>query len=100
MLGIPSESPPKVETLVSGLFGWRLFVANANLRVGGGKMIGFRNIRRWVIDTKKMSEILEAVKIRLRFDTTGEFEKALLRLLSDNVLVSVWGANGFYKQKG
>lgn len=30
-----------------------------------------------------MSEILEAVKIRLRFDTTGEFEKALLQLLKD-----------------
>lgn len=31
-----------------------------------------------------MSEILEAVKIRLRFDTAGEFEKALLQLLKDN----------------
>lgn len=30
-----------------------------------------------------MGEILEAVKLRLRFDTTGEFEKALLQLLKD-----------------
>lgn len=30
-----------------------------------------------------MSEILEAVKLRLRFDYTGEFEKALLQLLKD-----------------
>jgi hypothetical protein len=30
-----------------------------------------------------MDEILEAVKLRLRFDTTGEFEKALLQLLKD-----------------
>jgi hypothetical protein len=30
-----------------------------------------------------MSEILEAVKLRLRFDDTGEFEKALLQLLKD-----------------
>lgn len=33
-----------------------------------------------------MSEILEAVKIRLRFDTTGEFEKALLQLLRNSNL--------------
>ncbi len=31
----------------------------------------------------EMSEILEAVKLRLRFDNTGEFEKALLQLLKD-----------------
>jgi hypothetical protein len=30
-----------------------------------------------------MNEILEAVKLRLRFDTTGEFEKALLKLLKN-----------------
>jgi len=30
-----------------------------------------------------MNEILEAVKLRLRFDDTGEFEKALLKLLKD-----------------
>ncbi len=30
-----------------------------------------------------MNEILEAVKLRLRFDDTGEFEKALLQLLKD-----------------
>ena len=30
-----------------------------------------------------MNEILEAVKLRLRFDNTGEFEKALLQLLKD-----------------
>ena len=30
-----------------------------------------------------MDEILEAVKLRLRFDDTGEFEKALLQLLKD-----------------
>ena len=29
-----------------------------------------------------MSEILEAIKLRLRFDNTGEFEKALLELLN------------------
>jgi len=35
-------------------------------------------------DTKiNMSEILEAVKLRLRFDDTGEFKKALLKLLKD-----------------
>jgi hypothetical protein len=28
-----------------------------------------------------MDEILEAVKLRLRFDNTGEFERALLQLL-------------------
>ncbi len=27
--------------------------------------------------------IVEAVRLRLRFDTTGEFEKALLQLLKD-----------------
>lgn len=27
--------------------------------------------------------VLEAVRLRLRFDTTGEFEKALLQLLKD-----------------
>ena len=31
-----------------------------------------------------MSEILEAIKLRLRFDDTGEFEKALLQLLNGN----------------
>jgi hypothetical protein len=30
-----------------------------------------------------MDEILEAVKLRLRFDNTGEFERALLQLLKD-----------------
>jgi hypothetical protein len=30
-----------------------------------------------------MSEILEAVRLRLQFDNTGEFEKALLQLLKD-----------------
>jgi hypothetical protein len=30
-----------------------------------------------------MNEILEAVKLRLRFDDSGEFEKALLQLLKD-----------------
>ena len=30
-----------------------------------------------------MDEILEAVKLRLRFDDTGEFEEALLQLLKD-----------------
>ena len=28
-------------------------------------------------------DVLEAVRLRLRFDTTGEFEKALLQLLKD-----------------
>lgn len=28
-----------------------------------------------------MDEILEAVKLRLRFDDTGEFERELLKLL-------------------
>jgi hypothetical protein len=30
-----------------------------------------------------MDKILEAVKLRLRFDNTGEFERALLQLLKD-----------------
>jgi hypothetical protein len=30
-----------------------------------------------------MDKILEAVKLRLRFDSTGEFERALLQLLKD-----------------
>jgi len=30
-----------------------------------------------------MDEILEAVKLRLRFDDNGEFGKALLQLLKD-----------------
>jgi hypothetical protein len=33
------------------------------------------------MENLKMSEILEAVKLRLRFDNTGEFERALLQLL-------------------
>jgi hypothetical protein len=28
-----------------------------------------------------MSELMDAVRLRLRFDTTGEFEKELLKLL-------------------
>ena len=28
-------------------------------------------------------DVLEAVRLRLRFGTTGEFEKALLQLLKD-----------------
>ena len=28
-------------------------------------------------------DVLEAVRLRLRLDTTGEFEKALLKLLKD-----------------
>jgi hypothetical protein len=30
-----------------------------------------------------IEDVLEAVKLRLRFDDTGEFEKALLQLLKD-----------------
>lgn len=30
-----------------------------------------------------INRILEAVKLRLRFDNSGEFEKALLELLKD-----------------
>ena len=30
-----------------------------------------------------IEDVLEAVKLRLRFDTTGEFEKALVQLLKD-----------------
>jgi len=30
-----------------------------------------------------MSEILEAVKLRLRFDDNGEFERELLKLLRE-----------------
>jgi len=32
-----------------------------------------------------MDEILEAVKLRLRFDNTGEFEESLLQLLKEDL---------------
>ncbi len=37
-----------------------------------------------------MNEILEAVKLRLRFDDSGEFKKALLELLDKAKLQTIY----------